>query len=176
MTTPERPPEILASRFPRPGRVERILLRPERRTAVVEVPEVHAEADVGLAGDRQRGGKRQVSLIQAEHLPVIAALSGRDSVDAALLRRNLVISGLNLIAARALFPQQVLRLRIGGALIEIHADCEPCSRMEDVLGPGGYNAMRGHGGMVARIIGSGLVRRGDAVYAVSGDEVPQSDP
>ncbi|MEC5400296.1 MOSC domain-containing protein [Uliginosibacterium sp. H1] len=176
MRDPERPLQILASRFPRPGRVERILLRPERRQPVIDVTQVHAEAGVGLAGDRQRGGKRQVSLIQAEHLPVVAALTGHEGVDAALLRRNLVISGINLIAARALFPDQVLRLRIGTALIEIHADCEPCSRMEEALGPGGYNAMRGHGGMVARVVESGLIQLGDPVHALAGHEVPQSDP
>jgi len=121
-----------------------------------------------LADDRlgQRGeaelSTRQVTLIQLEHLPLIAAFarSGQplDPVD---LRRNLVISGINLLTLKN------AKVRVGEALIEIVGPCAPCSRMEEVIGPGGYAAMRGHGGMTARILEGGAIRVGDAVGPVS---------
>ena len=162
----------LVQQFPQAGRLDRIILRPERRAPTVQVERVQVLAGRGLEGDRAAvrppstsgGDKRQVTLIQAEHLPVIAAFMGADHIDPMLLRRNLVVSGLNLLAARALFKNEPMVLCIGSeVLLEITGPCEPCSRMEALLGPGGYNAMRGHGGMNARVIAPGVIQAGDAI-------------
>jgi len=189
--TPAEPPTLrqLTSHFPRAGRLEAVLLRPARRSATLSLEHAEALPGRGLAGDRSAGrapvardmphgvagasgSKRQVTLIQAEHLPVIAALVGRAEVPPALLRRNLVVSGLNLLAARLLFKDQRLLLCIGDTVqLEITGPCEPCSRMEELLGPGGYNAMRGHGGVTARVISGGMVRVGDAVCCEPATEV-----
>ncbi|CAN5545722.1 MOSC domain-containing protein [soil metagenome] len=159
----------LTSRFPHHGRLELIVLRPGRNESPLCVEEAVALPGQGLQGDRSAissgGGKRQVTLIQAEHLPVIAALMGRAvTVPAPKLRRNLVVAGLNLLAARALFKDRPLVLRIGAdVVLEITGPCEPCSKMEAALGAGAYNAMRGHGGVTARVLAGGLLRAGDDV-------------
>jgi MOSC domain-containing protein YiiM len=155
--------EALMVRFPRSGRLEWIGVREQRRSPVLVVGEALAQAGVGLLGDHYRPGfkgSRQVTLIQAEHLPVIAALCGRLDLDPGVLRRNLVVSGINLLALKG------IRFRVGAALLEGTGLCHPCSRMEEVLGPGGYNALRGHGGITARVLEGGHLRLEDPVMAV----------
>lgn len=143
----------------RPGRVTWIGVRPARKAPLVSLELAEITRDAGLVGDHSSGrpgGKRQVTLIQAEDLAAIAGYLGR-AVTPGDLRRNLVVSGINL---RALKDR---RFQIGEAVLEAADDCHPCSRMEAILGPGGYNAVRGHGGITARVIEGGLVRVGDAV-------------
>jgi MOSC domain-containing protein YiiM len=153
----------LMAQFPRAGKLEWIGVRPERRAPVASVPRVEAIAGYGLAGDHyasKSNGKRQVTLIQAEHLQAVAKILDKPDVRPDGVRRNLVVSGINLYALRD------RKFRIGGVLLEGSGPCDPCSRMEEVLGVGGYNAMRGHGGIIARILEGGLLEVGEAVLAV----------
>ena len=155
----------LMARFPHTGTVAWIGLRPARGAAMQAVEAAEAVAGQGLAGDRYRvarggSGKRGVTLIQAEHLPAIAALSGHGAVSPVTLRRNVVVEGIPLIALKD------RRFRVGDVLLEGTGPCDPCSRMEAALGPGGYNAMRGMGGICARIVEGGMFRIGDAVSAI----------
>ena len=149
----------LTSRFARDGQVVWIGVRPQRRAAMASVEQVMIGRG-GLEGDhRTRPGKRAVTLIQSEHLPVIAALAGRENVSPADLRRNIVVEHINLTALRD------RDIRIGDAVLRLTGPCAPCSHMEEVLGHGGYNAMRGHGGMTAEVLQPGTVSVGAAVTA-----------
>ncbi|WP_314165370.1 MOSC domain-containing protein [Sulfuriflexus sp.] len=151
--------ELLAS-MPQQGRVEWLGLRPAKRAPLDSVAHVEALANKGLAGDhrsQREGGKRQVTLIQAEHLPMLAALTGHERIPPEWLRRNIVVSAINLFALRD------RRFAIGEVILEGTGTCPPCSRMEKTLGPGGFNAMRGHGGINARVVCSGEIRLADAV-------------
>ncbi len=114
---------------------------------------------IGLAGDHYAGrnGLRQVSLIAEENLASIASFLGRAAVPPSLLRRNFVTFGVNLLALKG------RRFRLGPALLECTGECHPCSRMEQLLGPGGYNAVRGQGGVLARVLDPGVVRVGDTL-------------
>lgn len=158
----------LVAQLPCAGRVDWIGVRPARDVPMRELERVDANDGGGLAGDRYTlsrsgSGKRGVTLLQAEHLPAIAALSGHAAIAPATLRRNLLVSGIPLVALKD------RRFRIGEVVLEGTGPCDPCSRMEDALGQGGYNAMRGHGGICARIVQGGEIRLGDAVVAVEED-------
>ena len=162
----------LLRRFPRAGRIDALLLRPARDAPVQSVASAMLIEGAGIEGDRTAarassrpgGHKRQLTLIQAEHLPLIAAWCGLPALDAALLRRNVVVSGLNLLSARSPLPGVAFDVHLGDeAVIELTGPCDPCSKMEALLGPGGLNAMRGHGGVTARVLRGGRVVVGDAV-------------
>ena len=134
---------------------------------------VYANDQSGLEGDHfngKPGDQRMVTLIQAEHIELVSAIVGK-SVDPALLRRNIVVSGINLLAL------ENKKFQIGDALLEGTKPCPPCLRMEENLGYGGYNAMRGHGGINARVIRSGKISVGDPLTVKqddsSGTEVDQ---
>lgn len=148
------------------GRIEAIIVRGAPRDPARRVEQTVALAGIGLADDRlgKRGeaelSTRQVTLIQQEHLPLIAAFARSGAIDPVGLRRNLVVSGINLLSLKN------ARLRVGAALLQIVGPCQPCSRMEEVIGPGGYAAMRGHGGMTARVLEGGAIELGDAVVAL----------
>ena len=148
----------------RPGTIVWIGLRPQRRHAMHVVQTAKLIVGNGLEGDRfssKTQSKRQVTLIQAEHLAAIASYLGRESIDPTLLRRNLVTKGINLLALKN------KKFNIGKALLEFSGECHPCSRMEENLGTGGYNAMRGHGGITARVLEGGEITVGDEIRKFS---------
>lgn len=153
----------LMRHFAQVGTVTWIGIRPASRQPVIAVSETYARMGTGLDGDRYRGNaesKRQVTLIQAEHLQVMASFLGQDTINPALLRRNIVVKGLNLLALKD------KRFKIGEAVLEYTGECHPCSRMEEALGVGGYNAMRSHGGITAKVIEEGTIQLNDSLEVI----------
>lgn len=151
--------QAMMARWAAAGRVAWIGVRPARRTAMQAVTRVWI-SDAGLEGDRARAGKRSVTMIQGEHLAAIASFLGRANVSPVDLRRNIVVEGLNLSSLK------VRDVQVGGAVLRITTICAPCSRMEETFGPGGYAAVRGHGGWCAHVVQAGEVAIGDAVRPV----------
>lgn len=166
-TTKEIAPDSLLGRLlfapTRPGELIWIGLRPARSQPVLQSASARLIAAKGIEGDRyttNRDGGRQVTLIAAEDLAAIASFLGRPEVAPEILRRNFLTRGINL---------QILKTRtfkIGDVLLAGSGECAPCSHMEEALGPGGYNAVRGHGGITARILQSGVVRVGDPITVI----------
>jgi MOSC domain-containing protein YiiM len=123
------------------------------------VKSVLADQGNGLSGDRfqARDNAREVTLIQAEHIDAVASMMGVEQISPEILRRNIVVSGLNLLALKG------KRFKVGDAILEYTGLAHPCSKMEEALGPGGYNAMRGHGGITSSIVSSGQINLADKV-------------
>lgn len=155
--------ELLAV-VPQVGRVEWIGLAPRPQGPIHVVESATVQIGSGLDGDHHatsgQPSKRQVTLIQAEHLPVIAQLCGLERVDPRLLRRNIVVARMNLLSLKD------RRFRVGDAILEWTGPCVPCSLMERNLGPGGFQAMRGHGGITAAVLRPGTISIGDSVEVV----------
>ena len=146
--------------LPQTGTLTWLGIRPARSAPLQPLETVEAITDRGLAGDHYNGkpgSKRQVTLMQAEHITAVASMLHFPEIEPGLLRRNLVVHGINLLA----FKDQ--QFWVGEVLLQATGLCHPCSRMETNLGPGGYNAMRGHGGLTAQIMQGGHLHVGDVV-------------
>ena len=146
----------LLQMFPYSGELMWIGVRPGKGEPMIVLDEVLADTRSGLIGDRYNGnsGRRQVTLLQYEHLAVLGSMLDK-SIDPEVLRRNLLIKGVNLVALRN------CQFKIGDAVFQMTGLCHPCSKIESKLGSGGYNAMRGHGGINAQVVQGGIIRVGD---------------
>ncbi len=86
------------------GKLEWIGLRPARKEPMHVVESAMALEGFGLEGDRRcqgsEGSARQVTIISVEYIDTITRLLKKDAIDPALLRRNLLVSGINLTALR----------------------------------------------------------------------------
>lgn len=136
------------------GQITWLGVRPKRKGAIIPVKEINITLNDGIVGDHYKGKnkKRQVTLIQKEHLEEVALVLGQGSIDPNQTRRNIVVSGIDLLTFRG------RRFKVGGAVLEYTGDCFPCKQMEENLGPGGLQAMEGKGGITARVLTSGRVR------------------
>ena len=150
------------------GQVIWIGVRPKRREPLIAVDKAEAVARLALEGDHRMtkspGSGRQVTLISQEFIDQIAHFTGHSTIAPEMLRRNLVVSGINLNGLRR------QRFKIGDVLLEATQLCHPCARMEQALGTGGVAAMMGHGGLCARIIEGGTLCVGDTVEVMMPDD------
>lgn len=158
----------LKNHFPQSGKVEWIGLRRSLGKEMVHVHSAELLQGHGLVGDkagRRLGGSRQITLMQAEYLSVIASFLSRKTVSPYELRRNIVVSGVNLGILRD------CDIGINDAVIRITGNCAPCTKMEQALGYGGFNAMRNHGGVTAIVLADGMIRIGDEVEVLQNQTV-----
>ena len=153
----------LLNTMPQRGQIQWMGLRSKKREPLVEVASAQIDLENGLQGDHYSGKskKRQITLIQAEYLEAVASILKKEDINPQLTRRNILVSGINLIALKD------RKISLGKEVIlEVTGECHPCSRMEENLGPGGYNAMRSHGGITAKVIQGGTIHLNDEVALI----------
>ena len=132
-----------------------------------------AIAGRGLAGDRyERGigkfsgrfevvaGARQVSLVDAMAIAECNARLG-SQLRACQLRRNLIISGLDLNALHGAV------LGIGEVRLRITGGCPPCGYLSRLLGVDARLGLQHIGGARAAVIEGGLLNVGASVEIVA---------
>lgn len=156
------PLQTLLADVPQQGSVTWIGVRPSSRAEMLTLEMVEARREAGLTGDHARAGAsnaRQVTLIQWEHLQVLSSLLHK-TISPADMRRNIAVSGINLFSLKG------RRFRIGSAILETTGWCQPCARLEERLGNGTFQAARGHGGITARVLQSGIIRLDDPVLVL----------
>jgi MOSC domain-containing protein YiiM len=104
----------------------------------------------GIPGDRHfaPGSARELLLIERETLERLGLEPGQ-------VRENLTVEGLSLMGLPA-----GTRILLGGAEVEVTKECLPCEVMEAIR-PGLRAELEGRRGMLARVVRSGTVRRGD---------------
>jgi len=137
------------------GRLEQIWIKRFRRGPMDPVAEAQLEEGLGIAGNANRGGKRQVTVIEREvweqHMERL-----QGDLDPSRRRANLMISGCALRESRGRV------LRIGACRIMIRGETKPCEQMEAAL-PGLREMMfpEWGGGAFGEVIAGGPIRVGD---------------
>ena len=124
---------------------------------------VTAEAGRGLVGDRYHGTRhRHVSVQSASELAESAERLGAP-VPPDRTRRNLTLSH------GGVAKRPGIRVRVGGALLEVVRPAPPCRIMDDVVGPGAARAMHDRGGSILRVLESGEIAVGDVWLELPAD-------
>lgn len=140
----------------RQGRLEAIWIKRAKRGPMDPVESARAVADAGLVGSADQGGRRQVTVIDAEVFEDIR----RDlpTAEPVMRRANLMVSGVGLEESR----NKVLL--VGGVRIHLQGETRPCERMDEEC-PGLTAALEipWRGGAYGVILDDGEIRVGDAV-------------
>ena len=142
---------------PGPGRVERLWVKRAHRGAMDARESIDLVAGRGVEGSADRGGRRQVTILEREVWEALVRELGSDA-GPETRRANVLVSGIDLRASRG----RVLRL--GGTRIRVGGEVKPCERMEEAVA--GLRALmypEWRGGAFGQILDGGIVAVGDAV-------------
>ena len=137
------------------GQVEAIHVAAAQGAPMEALASVECRTDFGLAGDRyaRPGSKGQVTLVSSADLAQAASVLGAP-IPPGATRRNVTLS----IA----LPPPGARVRLGDVVLEVTGPAEPCGLMDECVGAGAKEALKGRAGVRARVVAGGTLKVGDA--------------
>jgi MOSC domain-containing protein YiiM len=147
------------------GVVEGIFIASKGSAAMERVEEVRTIEGCGIEGDRYCEGTGfwtpygdvcEVTLIESEDLDYIENEIGI-RVKNGEHRRNIITSGIRLGDLRR------KKFRIGESVLEYDRPRPPCRHVQDLSEPGMTRALKGRGGICARVVEAGTIRARDAI-------------
>ena len=155
------------------GFVQGVFFAPEGGAEMKSVQEATALKGCGLEGDRYCAGTGhwsrfgrvcEVTFIAAEDLDDIERETGV-SVKNGEHRRNVVTRGISLKALR-----RGERFLVGEVVFDYRGPRSVCRYIERLTEPGMTQALKGRGGICARVIANGTVRAGDVIEVLQPTE------
>jgi len=122
----------------------------------VEMREIECVAGRGIKGDRffdfKDDYKGQITFFSSEIFDEICNQLGATGKSAGTVRRNVITRGVDL---NALIGKP---FELQGVQFEGVCECSPCHWMNTAIAPGAETALRGRGGLRARILTDGKLR------------------
>jgi hypothetical protein len=130
--------------------------QPAGQTPMIAVPEVECVAGKGLKGDRFFGWKEnykgQATFFSLEVYESLCARFSVHDLPPSVFRRNIIVQGADL---NALIGQE---FEIQGIRFLGTEESRPCYWMNEAFAPGAEEAMKGHGGLRAKVLSDGVLR------------------
>ncbi len=146
--------------------------KPPGRNPVVEVDQIECIAGMGISGDRffdyKENYKGQITFFAFEVYERMCTELVVNNVCPSAMRRNVITRGIDL---NGLIGEE---FEIQGVLFEGVQECRPCYWMNRAVAAGAEEFLRGNGGLRARILSDGLLKRGDAKLTVIEGGIRQS--
>ena len=132
---------------------------------LLAVEQIECVAGHGIRGDRffdyRDDYKGQITFFSAEVFAELSRAFRLTDKSAGLLRRNVIVSGIDLNDLIG------LDFEVQGVPFRGTAHCKPCYWMNTAVGPGAEDFLAGRGGLRAKILADGLIAVGDAKLKIS---------